>query len=409
MHQRCRPRELQVATRCRSSESRKSLQDFFSLVPLPTIVQLGQHFYWWLWTCSWHLPLQGVRLGAFFVRLILYVLFLLPGMLFGLAYWAFGDIVTICYKEKGSCRHTCDLYLPSSLAEAWRTGKPPREKAPVLVIIAGGAFILGHKAYVTMLCRALRSVGFLCIAVDYRYWPQTTIDGMVDDVEEAVAWSIQNSSTYGGDTNQIGILGLSSGAHVGALLLARKAMRRRATSRGAGWSTSDIMGFIGLGGIYEMHSSFMSHLHAKGIDFVLQRLVFGDSETVRESRSPTVLFRRDPELGDGMPSVLLMHGTGDKIVPQDQSEKFREALLAARVDVQLLYSEGEGHNDPVIHCPLMSNHNTVQAIVLAMRRWSGSAGELPSGDSCEELFQDLPTWPRAPLTVIHLARLLTPF
>ena len=75
-----------------------------------------------------------------------------------------------------------------------------------MIIIPGGAFILGHKAYVTMLCRALRSVGFLCIAVDYRYWPQTTIDGMVEDVNEAVAWSVQHCGAYGGDRKKIGQL-----------------------------------------------------------------------------------------------------------------------------------------------------------------------------------------------------------
>ena len=61
-----------------------------------------------------------------------------------------------------------------------------------------------------MLCRALRSVGFLCIAVDYRYWPQTTIDGMVEDVNEAVAWSFQHCEAYGGDRKQVAQLGFSS-------------------------------------------------------------------------------------------------------------------------------------------------------------------------------------------------------
>ena len=111
-----------------------------------------------------------------------------------------------------------DLDLPNVLGIGGSLGQPrdPRSsgsgsisalnQAKVMIIIPGGAFILGHKGYVTMLCRALRSVGFLCIAVDYRYWPQTTIDGMVEDVSEAVAWSMQHCETYGGDRKQIGQL-----------------------------------------------------------------------------------------------------------------------------------------------------------------------------------------------------------
>ena len=76
----------------------------------------------------------------------------------------------------------------------------------VLILVAGGAFVLGHKGYVTMLCRALRRAGILCIAVDYRYWPQTGIDGMVSDVDEAIEWSFQNCAKYGGDPKQVSLL-----------------------------------------------------------------------------------------------------------------------------------------------------------------------------------------------------------
>jgi len=346
-----------------------------------------------------------MRLTGFFARLVLYVIFLFPGMMFGLMYWAFAgeNIISVSYKEKGGRRHTCDIYLPRA-----RAPSPGPKKAPVVVLVPGGAFLLGHKGYVTMLCRALRSVGFLCIAVDYRYWPQTTIDGMVEDVNEAVAWSFQHCEAYGGDRRQLAILGLSSGAHVAALLLTRRAAQeKRSSSPGLlSWSTSDVLGFIGLGGIYHFHGAFMSHLHAKGIDFVLQRLVLGESEAVRENRSPTVLIRRDKDLAGRMPPLLLAHGTSDKIVPQEQSETFQSVLSAAGADVQLIFSEGEGHNDPVIHSPLMSNHNTVQAILLAMKRWSSKAKDETDP---QEIFQALPTWPRTPLSVIQVARLLTPF
>lgn len=78
-------------------------------------------------------------------------------------------------------------------------------------MVAGGAFIVGHKGFVTMLCRALRRAGILCIAVDYRYWPQTNIEGMMEDVDSAIRWSFQNCSKYGGDPKRVASLGCTRG------------------------------------------------------------------------------------------------------------------------------------------------------------------------------------------------------
>ena len=86
----------------------------------------------------------------------------------------------------------------------WPYLKPSQSK--VLILVAGGAFIVGHKGFVTMLCRALRLAGILCIAVDYRYWPQTSIDGMIDDVDSAIQWSFDNAAKYGGDPKSVAYL-----------------------------------------------------------------------------------------------------------------------------------------------------------------------------------------------------------
>ena len=154
------------------------------------------------------------------------------------------------------------------------------------------------------------------------------------------------------------------------------------------------------------------HLHQKGIDLFLQRLVLGDTQALRESRSPSLLLRRDAEIGPQLPPVLLVHGTGDKIVPPDQSEGFRQELLKSKVSVRLLFHEGQGHNDPVIHSPMMSNHETVEAIILSIHEWtSGQRRDpaekpkannkdfFPNSSDCKAQFAALPTWPRTPEAV----------
>ena len=91
-----------VAEGCSTYNNGKclSVRDVPSLVSLPANVWLGEYLQLWLWTCAWHLPLQTIRLTAFFARLFLYVVFLLPGLIFGLVYWAFAgeNIISINYK-----------------------------------------------------------------------------------------------------------------------------------------------------------------------------------------------------------------------------------------------------------------------------------------------------------------------
>ena len=81
-------------------EKHLRIRAFSPLVPLPPVVRLGEYLLQWLWTYVWHLPLQTIRLTGFFTRLVLYVVFLFPGMIFGLVYWAFAgeDIISVNYK-----------------------------------------------------------------------------------------------------------------------------------------------------------------------------------------------------------------------------------------------------------------------------------------------------------------------
>mmetsp|Transcript_40411 Transcript_40411/g.72598 ORF Transcript_40411/g.72598 Transcript_40411/m.72598 type:complete len:413 (+) Transcript_40411:33-1271(+) len=394
-------------TSARTALSRTERELCASAVLIACAVAALQSSLFHLVLLAWRLPLQMIRLGILFFRFSLYILYLLPAMLCGVAYWAFAgqNIISVSYKAGGGLRHTCDVYLPSKSADERAKGQKPKATAPVVVLVSGGAFIIGHKGYVTMLCRALRSVGVLCIAVDYRYWPQASVDDMVEDNDAALSWSLQNCAQYGGDPKRVTLLGLSSGAHVAALLLMRRCMEVNASGTGQqpSWSAKDLIGFVGLGGIYHFNGSLMDHLHRKGIDYFLQRRIMGSTLAVQEARSPIQLLRREPDLAAQLPPMLLVHGSCDKIVPPEQSQTFSAMLQELSADVQLLLQEGEGHNDPVIHNPLMSQSDTVRAIIASICRWSKGGSQ-----DVAMALGDLPSWPRLPKEVIQVARMLTP-
>eukprot|EP00930_Biecheleria_cincta_P055686 TRINITY_DN41981_c0_g1_i1.p1 TRINITY_DN41981_c0_g1~~TRINITY_DN41981_c0_g1_i1.p1 ORF type:complete len:424 (+),score=73.54 TRINITY_DN41981_c0_g1_i1:96-1367(+) len=401
---------------------------------------------------SWRVPLQAARLSIFFLRFGLWIALLLPGLVLGFCYWAFAGkhVLRARYREKGSMRHTCDIYLPAASATALASGQQPLASAPVMILVAGGAWIVGHKGYMAMMGRALRSAGILCVAVDYRSWPQVGIDEMAEDVDAAIKWTLGNCAHYGGNPMHVSVAGLSSGAHILALVLARRAAEdlQSEPERCAGppraaqsghWKCADLRGFVGLGGVYDLSSKFMKHLHRKGIDFLMQQWIFGEAEVVRNIRSPTFLVRSQPQIAEHLPPVLLLHGTEDKISPPDQSEAFCASLRAGGAkDVSISFCKGGGHNDPVVHSPMMSENSTYRAIILNVWRW-GPDGECISPKTkqnrldaaiaekeqtsmnCASSWEDaaelacskqlslLPSWPRCPVAVIHAARSLTPF
>jgi len=56
--------------------------------------------------------------------------------------------------------------------------------------------------------------GAIAMCVDYRNFPQGTACDMLTDVCSAITWAISAAPSYGGDPNQVYVLGQSAGAHL---------------------------------------------------------------------------------------------------------------------------------------------------------------------------------------------------
>jgi len=63
--------------------------------------------------------------------------------------------------------------------------------------------------------KVLSSYGIITILPDYRNFPQGTIFDMVDDVDASLTWTFKNIEQYGGDRDQLYLMGQSAGAHLG--------------------------------------------------------------------------------------------------------------------------------------------------------------------------------------------------
>ncbi|MDN2564972.1 alpha/beta hydrolase [Aquibium sp. A9E412] len=95
-------------------------------------------------------------------------------------------------------------------------------RAPVVIYVHGGGWLKGSRKKVYALPDWLTARGYMLVAIDYRKVPATTIDGQVEDVAAAVRWVRANIRRYGGDPERIVLMGHSAGAHLVAMVAAKK-------------------------------------------------------------------------------------------------------------------------------------------------------------------------------------------
>ncbi|CAI7788066.1 unnamed protein product [Closterium sp. NIES-54] len=110
-----------------------------------------------------------------------------------------------------------DIFVPAS---------PSPRPRPVVIFITGGAWIIGYKAWGTLLAQALEERGVIVASIDYRNFPQATVSGMLDDVTRGIGWVLQNIHRYGGDPSRVHLAGQSAGAHLSSVAIIRQALMR---------------------------------------------------------------------------------------------------------------------------------------------------------------------------------------
>ena len=116
----------------------------------------------------------------------------------------------IDYWGDGNYRHKLDILTRRDVVP---------ERAPVLVYIHGGAWMIGDKRQqgIPMMHEMVQR-GWVCAAINYRLSPRATWPAHIVDCKRAVAWVRQHIAEYGGDPGFIAVSGGSAGGHLSSLL-----------------------------------------------------------------------------------------------------------------------------------------------------------------------------------------------
>ena len=229
------------------------------------------------------------------------------------------------FQVRGRYAHDVDIpYGPAGLRnhlDVWRrTDLPADAKAPVLVQVHGGAWVVGSKQEQAFpLMSHLAERGWVCVSLNYRLGPRSTWPDMIVDVKRAVAWVKEHIAEYGGDPGFVAITGGSAGGHLTALHALTAPDRR--WQPGFEDVDTSVVAAVPFYGVYDWTDPRDAGL----IRLVERRVIkrtLGEAPEIFREASPRHAIRPDA------PPFFVLHGTNDSLVSVRGARRFVGELRA---------------------------------------------------------------------------------
>uniref|UniRef100_A0A7N1A031 protein-S-isoprenylcysteine alpha-carbonyl methylesterase n=1 Tax=Kalanchoe fedtschenkoi TaxID=63787 RepID=A0A7N1A031_KALFE len=333
----------------------------------------------------------GYKWMVKFLALYCYGMLLMPGFLQVAYSYFFSSKIrrSIVYGDQP--RNRLDLYLPRN-----DDGSPK----PVVAFVTGGAWIIGYKAWGTLLGQQLSDRDIIVACIDYRNFPQGTMSDMVRDASEGISFVCNNISKYGGDPNRIYLMGQSAGAHIAACALLDQAVKESGEKESTSWSVSQIKAYFGLSGGYNL-LNLVDHFHNRGLYRSIFLSIMEGEESLRKF-SPELVVQ-DPKFRNAaslLPPIVLFHGTDDYSIPSDASKNFADSLQGAGVKAESILYDGKTHTDLFLQDPLRGGKDEMFEDLVAYIHGDDSAARAAAAPSRRRL---------VPEFMLKLARSISPF
>jgi len=216
--------------------------------------------------------------------------------------------------------HMLDIYAPRDA-----------KALPVLLFVHGGGWNHGDKSEVGSQPKFFNEHDLVFISINYRLSPPHQHPAHVDDLASAIGWTRKNIDRYGGDGQNIIIMGHSAGSHLVALVATNSDVLAK-----QGLKPTDLRGTISLDG-----SAFdIVDRIAKGSEKLAEncRRAFGSDPEVQRDASPL----QHAANGANIAPFLLMY-VKEGSLNHAQSKAFGDKLNASGGQAELLPIEGKDH------------------------------------------------------------------
>lgn len=197
-----------------------------------------------------------------------------------------------------------------------------QDNYPVVIFFYGGAWSWGSKSLFHFAADAFMRKGYTVVVPDYTKYPEGKFPDFLYDGADAIVWTYNNISNYGGDKDNMFVVGHSAGAYIAALLGADSKYLTK-----AGGHTGMIKSIAGIAGPY---------------NFTPQEQIYVDIF----GQENFDVMRANAHITGSEPPMLLLHGKGDTTVGEFNYQTLFDKISQEQGVVELkIYEQNITHTN----------------------------------------------------------------
>ncbi|GAX17629.1 hypothetical protein FisN_18Lh285 [Fistulifera solaris] len=216
-----------------------------------------------------------------------------------------------------------------------------------VVFVHGGAWGSGFPLLYRLVANSFVSQGYEVAIVGYRTYPDSVVDGQIDDIMQALEYLQRTDKEDERNDSMLDmtLIGHSSGAHICMLGILQSKIQ-------------GIQRFIGISGVYDIprHYQFESKRGVERISPLAP--VCGGNLSQWKQNSPSLQKSNSPTTRKKLPPIFLIHGEFDSTVPYTSSVGLYHSLIQQQqirgnenqdhlVDLKIL--KGVEHSETIFH------------------------------------------------------------
>jgi acetyl esterase/lipase len=205
---------------------------------------------------------------------------------------------------------------------------------PTLIYIHGGGWVMGTKENSVLQTFPFLEKGWAVVNVEYRLKEVSPAPAAVEDCRCALHWVSDHAKEYKFDPNRLVIMGASAGGHLAlttGMLPASAGLDRRC-SADKDVKVAAILDWFGITDVADLLAG--PNMRNWAVDWLGNQ---ENREQIAKRVSPLTYVR------PGLPSILVVHGDADPVVPYAQSVRLHEALDKAGAPNEFVTIRGGQH------------------------------------------------------------------
>jgi len=214
---------------------------------------------------------------------------------------------------------------------------------PVLLDLHGGGWYRKDRFANEPMDRAIAAGGMLVVAVDLRLSDEAPYPASVQDANYGVRWLKSKAAEWNGDASTLGVLGSSSGGHIGLLLAQRpRDARYNAIALPEAPKLDATFNYLATRApVSDPYARFLVCEKIGKQDLVkASKAYFQPFDNIHEGNPQEILDRKEKV---SLPPLLIMHGGADDHVLPVNQRKFADAWRTGGGECQLELFEGGEH------------------------------------------------------------------